>query len=127
MSSTRPARPAGAPSTVRRYREQGQNCPLSTLVSQIGPNEPQSREVVVDLLSRWQAALADGIRSMQDQREVGPDLDADRAAAALLAGLQGGVVVMLATGSVAHLEIAIDTAVEQLRASTGHGRAPVGR
>jgi AcrR family transcriptional regulator len=104
---------------VRRYREQGRHCPLSSLLSQIGPNEPGCREIVVDLLARWQGLLAAGIRAMQAQGKVGAALDADRSAAALLAGLQGGVVVLLATGGVGHLEIAIDSAVEQLRASAG--------
>ncbi|MDX3850118.1 TetR/AcrR family transcriptional regulator [Streptomyces sp. AK02-01A] len=102
---------------VRRYREQGQQCPLSTLLSGIGRSEPESRDIVVGLLSSWQERLATGIRRMRDQGEVGAGVDADRSAAALLAGLQGGVVVMLATGSVTHLEIAIDSAIEQLRAS----------
>jgi AcrR family transcriptional regulator len=104
---------------VRRYREQGQHCPLSTLLSQIGPNEPKSRDIVVGLLTDWQGKLAAGLRSMRDQGEIGPGVDVDRRAAALLAGLQGGVVIMLATGSVETLEIVLDTAVEELRASAG--------
>ena len=102
---------------IRRYREQGRHCPLSTLLSQIGPNEPGSREIVVDLLTRWQDRLADGIRHLRATGEVGAHIDADRSAAALLAGLQGGVVVLLATGNSTHLEIAVDSAIEQLRAS----------
>jgi AcrR family transcriptional regulator len=102
---------------VQRYTEQGQSCPLSTLISQIGSSEPETRDIVVGLLSSWQGKLADGIRHMRAQGEVGADVDADRSAAALLAGLQGGVVVMLATGSASTLEIALDNAIEQLRAS----------
>lgn len=108
---------------VRRYREQGRQCPLSTLLSQVGPDEPRGREIVVDLLARWQGLLAAGIRAMQARGEVAARVDADRSAAALLAGLQGGVVVMLATGSVAHLEIAIDSAIEQLRSAAGATKA----
>jgi len=99
---------------VWRYQQQGQFCPLSTLLSQIGPEVREGREIVVDLLNRWQARLAQGIRDMREQGEIAPRVDPDREAAALLAGLQGGVVVMLATGDISHLEIALDTAIERL-------------
>jgi hypothetical protein len=69
---------------------------------------------VVDLLNRWQAQLAQGIRDMREQGKIPPRVDPDREAAALLAGLQGGVVVMPATGDISHLEIALDTAIERL-------------
>ncbi len=104
---------------VERYRQQGQHCPLSVLTSQLGPTEPALRTIVVGLLEAWQGQIAAGIRSMQAQGKVGASLDADRSAAALLAGIQGGVVVMLATGEMTHLEAALDQAIERLRASAG--------
>jgi AcrR family transcriptional regulator len=100
---------------VERYRRQGQSCPLSTLLAQIGPHETEGRTIVVDLLDRWQSRLAAGIRAMRSQGKIAAGVDPDREAAAVLAGLQGGVVVMLATGSVDHLEIALDTAIDRLR------------
>jgi hypothetical protein len=53
-----------------------------------------------------------------DRGKVASRLDAERTAAALLAGIQGGVVVMLATGQITHLEAALDQAIERLRDST---------
>ena len=102
---------------LRRYEEQGQFCALSVLVKRLGPGEPAIRAVVVDLLEQWQARIATGIRSMQSQGKVAARLDVDRAAAALLAGIQGGVLVLLATGRSAHLEAALDQGIEQLRDS----------
>jgi len=103
---------------VDRYRQQGQHCPLSVLVSQLGPSEPSVRAVVVDLLDRWEDRIADGIRRMQGQGKIAPRLNAERTAAALLAGIQGGVLLMLATGRMTHLEAALDQAIERLRDST---------
>jgi hypothetical protein len=103
---------------VERYRQQGLRCPLSVLVSQLGPTEPAIRAAVVDLLDRWQERIAAGIRGMQARGKVASRLDAERTAAALLAGIQGGVVVMLATGQITHLEAALDQAIERLRDST---------
>ena len=41
--------------------------------------------------------------------------DADRAAAALLAGIQDGVGIMLATGDLSYLEAALDETIGALR------------
>jgi AcrR family transcriptional regulator len=102
---------------VSHYRERGQFCPLNVLISQLGRATPGARAVVSELLRAWQNELEAGIRRMQDAGEVSPRLDAGRTAAALLAGLQGGVVVMLSTGAIDHLEAALDVGIENLRAS----------
>jgi hypothetical protein len=61
--------------------------------------------------------IAVGIRAMQIQREIPLALEADRAAAALLAGIQGGVLILMSTGSVTRLEAALDLGVQQLLSS----------
>jgi hypothetical protein len=73
--------------------------------------------VVTELLRKWQGEIATGIREMQRQGKVSTKLDADRTAAALLAGIQGGVVVMLSTGQTTHLEAALDLGIQYLRIS----------
>ncbi|MDX6230458.1 MAG: hypothetical protein QOI76_3848 [Frankiales bacterium] len=103
---------------VARYRGQGQQCPLSVLVTQIGRNTPGAQAVTTQLLSRWQGDIATGIREMQARRKIGSGLDVEQTAAALLAGIQGGVMVMLTTGSLTHLEAALDVGIAQLRTHT---------
>lgn len=100
---------------VERYRRQGPNCPLNAVMGQLGPTAEGARAVVRELYARWQAELAAGIRSMQDQGEIDPALDAERGARALLAGIQGGVLIHLTTGSLEHLEAALDQGIEFLR------------
>ncbi|MEW2175919.1 TetR family transcriptional regulator [Streptomyces sp. NPDC005406] len=100
---------------VARYREQGRECPLDIAVSQIGSATTGAQSVAVGLLDHWQAELAAGIRHMQSIGEVDADRDADRAAAALLAGIQGGVVILLSTGRLGHLEAALDQGIADLR------------
>lgn len=101
---------------VARYRAQGLNCPLNTAMSQLSRTTPGVRAVVSTLVGRWQGELAVGIRHMQAVGEVDRALDADRCAAALLAGVQGGVLLFLSTGSLAHLEAALDEGIAHLRA-----------
>ena len=109
---------------VGRYRDQGQSCPLAVLTSQLGPGSPEHREVVVGLLRQWQQKIADGIRSMQASGDVAPSVDADQRAAALLAGIQGGVMIMLATGEISHLEVALDQGIGALRGTLAQSGTP---
>jgi hypothetical protein len=53
---------------------------------------------------------------MQSDHIVSDGLNAERVAAALLAGIQGGVGIMLATGDLTYLEAALDIGIGSLRA-----------
>ncbi|WP_433443391.1 TetR/AcrR family transcriptional regulator [Nonomuraea sp. CA-141351] len=105
---------------VDRYRRQGRLCPLHSVTSQLGSGTPGAQAVVTELMHRWQAEIATGVRHMQDAGEIDPGLDPDRAAAALLAGIQGGVLIQMSTGRTTHLEAALDMGIAHLRA----GRLP---
>jgi AcrR family transcriptional regulator len=100
---------------VARYRRQGQHCPLAVLMSEIGRTSPGAQAVTAALMRQWHGAIATGVREMQRQRKISARADADRAAAALLAGIQGGVGIMLATGDLGYLEAALDVGIESLR------------
>lgn len=102
---------------VERYEAQGDHCPLSALFLQIGRNEPGARALVVALLRTWQERLAAGIRALQGNGLLPAELDVEQASAAMLAAVQGGVSIMLSTGSSAHLRAALDWGIAQLRAA----------
>ena len=101
---------------VDRYRRQGQHCPLAVLMSEIGRTTPGAQAVTSALMRQWHGEIAAGVRHMQSQGKVSDALDADRVAAAMLAGIQGGVGIMLATGDLSYLEAALDVGIETLRA-----------
>ena len=101
---------------VDRYRRQGQHCPLAVLMSEIGRTTPGAQAVTKALMDKWHHEIANGVRHMQRQAKVG-GLDADRTAAALLAGIQGGVGVLLATGDIGYLEAALDVGIDSLRST----------
>jgi hypothetical protein len=52
---------------------------------------------------------------MQADGLVDRDLDAGEHAAALIAGIQGGVQVLRSTGAGRHLEAALDLGIDRLR------------
>ncbi|MEV6373093.1 TetR/AcrR family transcriptional regulator [Micromonospora musae] len=100
---------------ISRYQEQGDTCPLNGLLGQTGRRAPAARAVIVGLMRRWEDAIAVGIRHMQSTGEMTAEVDAERAAAALLAGIQGGVLLLLSTGRIDHLQAALDLGIDSLR------------
>ncbi|MEV6181745.1 TetR/AcrR family transcriptional regulator [Streptomyces sp. NPDC052015] len=107
---------------VERYERQGDHCPLGSLFLQVGRARPGARAIVTELMRQWQEQLARGIRALQANRLVSPALDVDRTAAALLAGVQGGVAIMMSTGDSTHLKAALDAGIEHLRATASEVR-----
>jgi AcrR family transcriptional regulator len=107
---------------VARYEAQGDTCPLGTLFQQIGRSTPGARAIVVELLRTWQEHLAAGVRAVRAKGLLPESYDVDAAAAALLAGIQGGVSIMLATGRPEHLKAALDWNLARMRDAA----APVG-
>ncbi|MFJ4789605.1 TetR/AcrR family transcriptional regulator [Streptomyces sp. NPDC088794] len=100
---------------VERYEAQGEQCPLGSLLYQVGRSTPGMRAIVIELTRQWQENLATGIRALQAAGLVPADLDVDTRAAALLAALQGGVAILLSTGESTHLRAALDQGIADLR------------
>ena len=100
---------------VDRYEEQGDQCPLGSLFLHLGRSTPGARAVVIELMRRWQAGLAAGIRALQAAGHLPADLDVEDRAAALLAGTQGGVSILQSTGQSDHLKAALDQGIGGLR------------
>ncbi|GGX62526.1 TetR/AcrR family transcriptional regulator [Streptomyces fructofermentans] len=109
---------------LRRYELQGDQCPLGALFLQVGRSRPGARAIVAELMRQWQEFLAAGMRALRARGLVSRELDVDRAAAALLAGIQGGVAILMSTGDSAHLKAALDVGIEQLRGRAGGAERP---
>ena len=103
---------------VARYEAQGDFCPLGSLFLQIGRTRPGARAIVTELMRNWQANLAAGIRALQRNGHVPTALDVEQSAAALLAGIQGGVSIMLSTGDSTHLRAALDWWITRMRSAS---------
>jgi AcrR family transcriptional regulator len=99
---------------VARYRAQGRSCPLALLMGQIA-STPGAAEVTTALLASWQSDIRIGIEQMQAAGKIRRSLDADKSAAAFIAGIQGGMQVLRATGSTATLEATLDLLIDHLR------------
>jgi AcrR family transcriptional regulator len=92
---------------IERYTLQGEHCPLAALTSELGKSSLQARAIVRDLMDRWEALLAAGVRTFR------PDLP-DELAGVILAAVQGGVALLMSTGDPRYLQTALDAATERL-------------
>jgi len=99
---------------VDTCRDQGPHCPLGVLIADVGRYSPAAQAVTTQLIRRWQTAVRLGIEATQAAGEADPALDADRTAAAMITAVQGGVSVLLSTGSVDHLEAALNLCLDHL-------------
>ncbi|MFC9257863.1 TetR/AcrR family transcriptional regulator [Amycolatopsis thailandensis] len=100
---------------VERYRRQGVHCPLGVLITEIGRHTPAAQAVTRQLLEQWQRQIQAGIEDMRESGSISRDIDPVRASAALIAAIQGGVTILMSTGSADHLEAALDLYLDYLR------------
>ncbi|QQQ79577.1 TetR/AcrR family transcriptional regulator [Saccharothrix sp. 6-C] len=100
---------------VDRYREQGVHCPLGVLITEVGRRTPAAQAVTRQLLAQWQHQVQVGIEQMRDSGRISPRVDPRRTAGAVIAAIQGGVTILLSTGSAEHLEAALDLCLDHLR------------
>ncbi|GAB3744186.1 TetR/AcrR family transcriptional regulator [Amycolatopsis oliviviridis] len=101
---------------VERYRRQGVHCPLGVLITEIGRHTPAAQAVTRQLLEQWQRQVQAGIEEMRANGSIGPGIDPVRASAAVIAAIQGGVTILMSTGSADHLEAALDLYLDYLGA-----------
>jgi AcrR family transcriptional regulator len=101
---------------VERYRRQGVHCPLGALITEVGRHTPAAQAVTAQLLEQWQRQVQAGIEDMRARGEIRSGVDPERAAQAVIAAIQGGVSILMSTGSAKHLESALDLCLDYLRA-----------
>lgn len=89
-------------------------CPIGSLATQAAAVSPEFERLIAGGMAQWRAQLADGLRRMQAAGEVDEAADADRLAAAVLAALQGGLVLSQAERASWPLEAALDHAMAGL-------------
>ncbi|TCC24526.1 TetR/AcrR family transcriptional regulator [Kribbella speibonae] len=102
---------------VEKYRRQGVHCPLGVLITEIGRHTPAAQAVTAQLLAQWQHRLELGIEEMKAAGEIRAAVDPARASAALIAAIQGGVAILMSSGTSTHLEYALDLCLDYLSAS----------
>lgn len=89
-------------------------CPIGSLASDLVETNLDARHALQVSFAAWEGLLREGLSTMQDRGILPPDLDLDRAALALLAAVQGGLLLSQTRRDTVALESALDSAIEHL-------------
>ena len=87
-------------------------CPIGSLGSELAETEPQARDHVAVGMNRWEAAIRHGLREMHAHGRLATEADPDALALALLAALQGGLLLTQIERDTKPLEAALDAMLE---------------
>lgn len=88
-------------------------CPLGTIAAEL-KNDETFRPHLDAAFRRWEAPLAHGLQTMQDRGDLVEDADPSRLATAVIAALQGGMLLARVRGDITPLRDALGGAVAQL-------------
>jgi AcrR family transcriptional regulator len=97
-------------------------CPLGSLTGELFEAHPECREDLKTGFDLWEAAIRDGLRAMHRRGDLRRNADPDRLATALLAALQGGLILSKIHRDPAPLESALDTVIEHISSLTARRR-----
>jgi TetR/AcrR family transcriptional regulator, transcriptional repressor for nem operon len=102
----------------RRMQCRG-GCPIGSIGSEVAENNPEARLAVASGFVRWQAAIRAALTAMHTRGEL--DGDPEDLALAVLAALQGGLLLTQIQRDSRPLEIALDTILDHVESRV---RAP---
>lgn len=96
-------------------------CPIGSLGGELAETDPDARAHVAEGFNRWEATIQSGLREMHTRGEFPPDTDPDTLALALLAALQGGLLLTKIKRDTKPLEAALDAMIELVARLRGGG------
>jgi TetR/AcrR family transcriptional repressor of nem operon len=93
-------------------------CPLGSLASDLSESDPVARVQLAGAFAQWEGLIRDGLVQMQERGELAADADPAELAVAMLAAVQGGLLLSQVRRDPAPLRIAVDTMIDHLHALT---------
>ncbi|WP_112249247.1 TetR/AcrR family transcriptional regulator [Kribbella monticola] len=96
-------------------------CPLGSLASDLSEADPVARVQLANAFESWEALLRNGLERMRDRGELAEHADPGELAVALLAAVQGGLLLSQIRRDPAPLRVAVNTMIEHLRSLSSAG------
>ncbi|WP_329454590.1 TetR/AcrR family transcriptional regulator [Streptomyces sp. NBC_01497] len=90
-------------------------CPIGALSAELSDHDLQARARLATAYCAWEDALRAGLQVMQDRGELTADADPGYLALALLAALQGGLIMTQARRDTVALETVLHAMIERVR------------
>jgi AcrR family transcriptional regulator len=89
-------------------------CPIGALGAEVAETDNVARMAVAGGFRRWEERIRHGLRTMQAHGGIPQSVDADDLALALLAALQGGLLLTQIQRDTKPLEVALDAMLERI-------------
>lgn len=89
-------------------------CPIGSLASELADRSEDARKLLTCSFLTWESHLASGLRAMRERGELAPHADPTDLATAIMAALQGGLLLTQTTRTTRPLELALDMALEHV-------------
>ncbi|MDZ5442373.1 TetR/AcrR family transcriptional regulator [Micromonospora sp. 4G57] len=86
-------------------------CPLGSLANELAGGDQQTRSVLQECFAEWEAPLRAGLTAMRDRGSLSPEADPAALAEAIMAALQGGLLLAKTHRSSRPLARALDMAI----------------
>jgi TetR/AcrR family transcriptional regulator, transcriptional repressor for nem operon len=86
-------------------------CPLGSLVSQLADRSESARALLAHGFELWESHFRQGLSAMRDRGELKAEADPGELATAVIAALQGGLLLAQTARASRPLELALDMAI----------------
>lgn len=101
---------------ANRARRGEHGCPLGSLASELSDHSEPARRELATAFEAWHAYFAAGLERMRHNGRLTSAADPDALATGLLTALQGGLLLAQTMRDTHPLQVALDMAIDQVRA-----------
>ncbi|BEP14395.1 TetR/AcrR family transcriptional regulator [Acidothermaceae bacterium B102] len=102
----------------QRARHCEGGCDVGSLASELVETSTETRQDLMVAFERWESPVREGLRAMHARGELRADADPDYLATALLAAVQGGVLLTQIRRDTTPLRAAMDAVIGHIRSLT---------
>ena len=99
----------------RRVRGCRGGCPIGSLVSELTETDAAARARLGTSFRRWEGSIRAGLRAMSERGDLAAGADPDDLALALLAAIQGGILLTQVYRETKPMEVALDTMLAHIQ------------
>jgi TetR/AcrR family transcriptional regulator, transcriptional repressor for nem operon len=89
-------------------------CPIGSMANELSESDPLARARLARSFAQWEHMIHDSLVAIAARGELADGTDINRIALAMLAGIQGGLLLSQVRRDTAPLEAAVDTMIEHL-------------
>jgi len=89
-------------------------CPIGSMANELSESDPVARARLARSFAQWENMIHDSLVAIAARGELAAGADVDRIALAMLAGIQGGLLLGQVRRDTAPLEAAVDTMIDHL-------------